>query len=249
MLAKRDLAVMLLSAFAVYYSLQHDGVITFNRAWHLPNDDGRALMPLFTNVILHSTPPLMAVSVIHPRNQPNPPGVSAALRVGLGSRGDPVTHRGVDDHPPVPVFFDLNGDGEKEVIVAGRGPEIRIVAPPSGGGSGASGGAKGGSSNPGNGAPSSDGDVFAAVKTMAKASLMPGKVRVAVGRHAIALAAGHLTPPSPEHGAGSRKGIVVVVTASWHVLCFDHNLKLLWENSLQEEFPRWGSARWNQVDP
>lgn len=126
MLAKRDLAVMLLSAFAVYYSLQHDGVITFNRSWHLPTDDG------------------------------------------VGDRGDPVTHRGIDDHPPVPVFFDLNGDGEKEIIVASRGPEIRIVAPPNGGGGGGGSGGGGSKGNsPGNGAPSaSEGDVFAAVKTM-----------------------------------------------------------------------------------
>lgn len=129
MLAKRDLAVMLLSAFAVYYSMQHDGLMTFNRSWHLTTDDG------------------------------------------IGDRGDPVTHRGIDDHPPVPVFFDLNGDGEKEIIVASRGPEIRIVAPPNGGGGGAGsggGGSKGGSS-PGDGAPSaSEGDVFAAVKTMVR---------------------------------------------------------------------------------
>ena len=36
----------------------------------------------------------------------------------------------------------------------------------------------------------------------------------------------------------TNKGVVVVVTAAWHVLCFDHNLKLMWENSLQAEFPR-----------
>ena len=72
---------------------------------------------------------------------------------------------------------------------------------------------------------------------------MPARVRVGVGRHAIALGAGHLTPPSPEHSAGSHKGVVVVVTASWHVLCFDHNLKLMWENSLQEEFPRHARVR------
>ena len=118
MLAKRDLAVMLLSAFAVYYSLQRDGVITFNRAWHLPDERGS---------------------------------------------GDGVTmHYGVDDHPPVPVFFDLNGDGEKEIILAsqtGR-PEIRIAALPDGSTS------KGG--NKGGGAPAGDGDVFAAVKTMVR---------------------------------------------------------------------------------
>ena len=27
--------------------------------------------------------------------------------------------------------------------------------------------------------------------------------------------------------------MVVVVTAGWHVLCFDHNLKLLWDRSIR----------------
>jgi len=120
----------------------------------------------------------------------------------------------------VPVFFDLNGDGQNEVVVASRGPEIRIVQPPNTGEGGKVDGDTG---------VSGDGDVFAAVKTIATASLMPANVRVSVGRHAIAMAVGHLTPPSEEHGAGSRKAVVVVVTASWHVLCFDHNLKLMWQ--------------------
>ena len=27
--------------------------------------------------------------------------------------------------------------------------------------------------------------------------------------------------------------VVVVVTHGWHVLCFDHNLKLLWDRSIR----------------
>ena len=27
--------------------------------------------------------------------------------------------------------------------------------------------------------------------------------------------------------------VLVVVTAGWHVLCFDHNLKLLWDRSIR----------------
>lgn len=35
----------------------------------------------------------------------------------------------------------------------------------------------------------------------------------------------------------TRKQVIVVLTASWQVLCFDHNLQPLWESSLQNEFP------------
>jgi hypothetical protein len=39
MLAKRDLAVMLLSLFAVYHSLLRDGVVSFDRAWYVPAEE------------------------------------------------------------------------------------------------------------------------------------------------------------------------------------------------------------------
>lgn len=38
-------------------------------------------------------------------------------------------------------------------------------------------------------------------------------------------------------GTNTRKQVIVVLTASWQLLCFDHNLQLLWESSLQHEFP------------
>ncbi|MBA0655553.1 hypothetical protein Goklo_008027 [Gossypium klotzschianum] len=34
-----------------------------------------------------------------------------------------------------------------------------------------------------------------------------------------------------------QKQVLVVVTSGWSVMCFDHNLKKLWENNLQEDFP------------
>jgi hypothetical protein len=34
-----------------------------------------------------------------------------------------------------------------------------------------------------------------------------------------------------------RKQVVVVVTAGWNIMCFDHNLKLMWETSIREDFP------------
>ncbi|GLT82699.1 hypothetical protein SLE2022_010570 [Rubroshorea leprosula] len=34
-----------------------------------------------------------------------------------------------------------------------------------------------------------------------------------------------------------QKQVLVVVASGWSVMCFDHNLKKLWENKLQEDFP------------
>ncbi|CAI9110865.1 OLC1v1010956C2 [Oldenlandia corymbosa var. corymbosa] len=34
-----------------------------------------------------------------------------------------------------------------------------------------------------------------------------------------------------------RKQVLVVVTSGWSVMCFDHNLKKLWDVNLQEDFP------------
>jgi hypothetical protein len=32
---------------------------------------------------------------------------------------------------------------------------------------------------------------------------------------------------------GRAAQVLVVVTAGWHVLCFDHNLKLMWDRSIR----------------
>ncbi|MBA0715669.1 hypothetical protein Golax_014555, partial [Gossypium laxum] len=37
--------------------------------------------------------------------------------------------------------------------------------------------------------------------------------------------------------SGPQKRVLVVVTSGWSVMCFDHNLKKLWENNLQDDFP------------
>jgi hypothetical protein len=49
----------------------------------------------------------------------------------------------------------------------------------------------------------------------------------------VALAAGSLDGPKSNPREGARKQVIVVVTAGWSILCFDHNLKLLWENNVQ----------------
>ena len=231
MLAKRDLAVMLLSLFAVYHSLLRDGVVSFDRAWYVPAEE--------------SSDDLAASSARGDRAGPG----TFASSARFGGGGVAATR---SSRAPPPVFFDLNGDGVNEMIVASRTlAEIRVVSVPSsasrrrrrdgGGGAGGDGGGDHGDE----GIHDDDADVFAALTTTATASLLPANTRVVAGRTPIALAAGHLTPPRSSGSSSransnvkTRKAVVVVVTSGWHLLCFDHNLRLLWEVALSGEFPR-----------
>ena len=217
MLAKRDLFALLLSAFAVYYGTRSESFVTFDRAWYLPLDPGG--------------------------NAPR--------------YDDPATRHGVDNHPPPPLFVDLNGDGEYEIIAASASaPEIRVFAQPANNGGAplrprgsratddvfAGDAARWEDSSSSSSASSASS--FGAARTIAVASLIPENVRVSAGRRAIALAAGHLVPAGDSASSRSaRKAVVVVVTEGWHVLCFDHNLRLMWERTLQESFPRHARVR------
>jgi hypothetical protein len=49
----------------------------------------------------------------------------------------------------------------------------------------------------------------------------------------VALAAGYIDPEPREKVVAPRKQVLVVVTAAWHVLAFDHNLNLLWEGDVE----------------
>lgn len=75
--------------------------------------------------------------------------------------------------------------------------------------------------------------LFKPTVVRAETSLLPSRVRVATGRTPVALAAGSLDGPKSNSREGARKQVIVVVTAGWSILCFDHNLKLLWENNVQ----------------
>lgn len=120
-----------------------------------------------------------------------------------------------------PISFDLNGDGRREVIVATEDARIVIV------------------DQPDFEDPSGE---WSRAGILWQASLTPTHVRIASGRRAVSITAGYVDPP-PAVGAPPRKGIIVVVTAGWSVLAFDHNLRLLWENSLSEEFPPRATVR------
>jgi hypothetical protein len=53
----------------------------------------------------------------------------------------------------------------------------------------------------------------------------------------VAMAAGFIDPEPVEKVRPPRKQVLVVVTASWQVLCFDHNLALMWEVAIEDSMP------------
>lgn len=71
---------------------------------------------------------------------------------------------------------------------------------------------------------------FSNALVLAEVSLLPDKVRVASGRRAVAMVTGVIERPRP---GKAPKQVLVVVTSGWSVMCFDSNLKKLWENNLQ----------------
>lgn len=72
---------------------------------------------------------------------------------------------------------------------------------------------------------------FSEARLLTEVSLLPDKVRISSGRRPVAMAAGFVDR-TQKHGE-IRKQVLVVVTSGWSVMCFDHNLKKLWENNMQ----------------
>ncbi|GBG86482.1 hypothetical protein CBR_g41477 [Chara braunii] len=161
---KRDLAVLLLAAFAVFYSVQHEGGLHFKQAWYIVGDE---------------------------------PG--------------PFAHE--SEKVPLPLVTDLNGDGRNEIVVATHDAKIQVYKPRVAG---------------------HDDDSFFPARLLAEVSLLPEHVRIQKGRRAVAMAAGYLQRKVPKM---PRKQAIVVVTAGWHILCYDSNLRLIWDQNVQEHFP------------
>ncbi|XP_010679823.2 uncharacterized protein LOC104895102 [Beta vulgaris subsp. vulgaris] len=160
---KRDLAILMLAAFAIFFSLQHEGDFSFREAWfHLLDDY-------------------------------------------------PIKYEA--DRLPPPIVVDLNGDGKNEVLVATHDAKIQVLEPHT----------------------RRVDEGFSEARVLAEVTLLPDKVRVASGRRAVAMAAGVIDRTYRQ--GQPRKQVLVVVTSGWSVMCFDHNLKKLWEVNLQEDFP------------
>ncbi|XP_057867329.1 uncharacterized protein LOC131074672 isoform X2 [Cryptomeria japonica] len=114
---------------------------------------------------------------------------------------------------PPPLISDLNGDGRSEILVATHDAKIQVLEP------------RVGSADEG----------FSEARLIAEVSLLPERVRIAAGRRPVAMSTGFID--SVYKQGERRKQILVVVTAGWSVMCFDHNLKKLWEANIQEDFP------------
>ncbi|XP_047048597.1 uncharacterized protein LOC124653579 [Lolium rigidum] len=173
---KRDLGILLLAAFAVFFSLQHEGDFSFREAWYHLSDDGY-----------------------------------------------PIKHDA--DRLPPPLVADLNGDGRPEVLLPTHDATIQVLQPP-----------------PAHHTATTLDD-FREARVMAEISLLPANVRVASGRRPVAMAVG--TVDRSYQAAHVHKQVLVVVTSGWVVMCFDHNLKKLWEANLQDDFPH--AARHREV--
>ncbi|CAL9080094.1 unnamed protein product [Musa textilis] len=160
---KRDLGILLLAAFAIFFSLQHEGDFSFKEAWYHLSDEY------------------------------------------------PIKFEA--ERLPPPVVVDLNGDGKSEILVATHDAKIQVLEPHR----------------------RRVDEGFAEARVLAEVSLLPDKIRISSGRRPVALASG-VVDRSYKNGE-MRKQVVVVVTSGWLVMCFDHNLKKLWENNLQDDFP------------
>lgn len=160
---KRDLAILMLCAFAIFFSLQHEGDFSFSEAWfHL-------------------------------------------------SEEYPIKFEA--ERLPPPIVADLNGDGKKEILVATHDAKIQVLE-------------------------AHDRRVdegFSEARVLVEVTLLPDKIRVASGRRAVAMATGVVDRFYKP--VQVQKQVLVVVTSGWSVMCFDHNLKKLWETNLQEDFP------------
>ncbi|KAG2490863.1 hypothetical protein HYH03_010781 [Edaphochlamys debaryana] len=117
---------------------------------------------------------------------------------------------------PAPVVADLNGDGHLELVVTTPDLKLQVVQPAP---------------------PGHHGEGFARAAEINSISLLFKRALVAAGHRPVALAVGYIDPMTVELVRALRKQVVVVVTASWQVLCFDHNLVLLWEYDARVHFP------------
>ncbi|KAI4326101.1 hypothetical protein MLD38_031447 [Melastoma candidum] len=166
---KRDLAILMLSAFAIFFSLHHEGDFSFHEAWfHLLDD----------------------------------PDLSSDFPLRFDS-----------DRLPPPLVADLNGDGKSEVLLPTRDAKIQVLEPHT----------------------RRVDEGFSEARVIAEVSLLPDKIRVASGRRPVAMATGVID--RRYRTSLPLKQVLVVVTADWTVMCFDHNLKKLWEENLQHDFP------------
>jgi len=80
-----------------------------------------------------------------------------------------------------------------------------------------------------------EGDGFAVAKLLGETSLLSHGSHTLHGQKPVALATGSIDAPHKDLVSKPRKGVIVVMTSNWHVMCFDHNLKLLWSQNVHDD--------------
>ena len=93
-------------------------------------------------------------------------------------------------------------------------------------------------------APRRHGDGFAPALVLSEINI--GALLNDADEHHVsikALSTGYITPRPSDLVHSLRKQVVVVVTANGHILVLDHNLKLMWKQSLQEHMPNDGELK------
>lgn len=122
------------------------------------------------------------------------------------------------DLPP-PVSADLNGDGKPEILTATPGGILLVLA------------------------PRRHGDGFAPALVLSELNLGTLLDFPEESVSIKALISGYIAPRPSDLVHSLRKQVVVVVTAAGHVLVLDHNLKLMWKQSLQDHMPDDGELK------
>ena len=253
MFAKRDVFALLLSCFAVYYSTLSEGVVSFRPAFVVARD-GVAGETAWDDPRGHRERIFASGDVDDPT--------------------DPRRARARDDRPPPPRFFDLNGDGVLEMLVASGGgasgdvPTLRMVEMAED--VGAKDGARASrvsratedvlAAEPRLGGARFFGstNAFKRARVLARISLATvGSPSDARSRTPVAVGVGRARPAGVAANGAARssdrdaratrrrrddapppsKGVAVVLTEGWHVVCFDHNLRVMWERALGGAFP------------
>jgi len=114
---------------------------------------------------------------------------------------------------------DLNGDGKPEILTATPGGILLVLA------------------------PRRHGDGFAPALVLSELNLET-LLNLSDDDISIkALSSGYITPRPSDLVHSLRKQVVVAVTAAGHILVLDHNLKLMWKQSLQDYMPDDGELK------
>eukprot|EP00210_Caulerpa_lentillifera_P006288 g6007.t1 len=70
---------------------------------------------------------------------------------------------------------------------------------------------------------------------MGETSLLAHGSHTIRGQKPVALAAGYIDNPHKDYVTKPRKGVIAVMTSNWHLMCFDHNLKLMWSRDVHSD--------------